>query len=145
MKADLQRRDNWRETIQYAWAKKFSLPPNDPRLLRATLHEAIEQLAGIQAMEILVAERVKDRQDKSSTLAALEKWAAEEEEGSDKPSVQATSTRIRNRGSGRSIRTGAEAKSIADTPHLTGGQWPEWDALELEETDPEKPPLRIQW
>jgi hypothetical protein len=32
--------------------------------------------------------------------------------------------------------TGLEAEAIADKPHLTGD--PEWDAIELEETDPNK-------
>jgi len=38
-------------------------------------------------------------------------------------------------------RTDTEAASIADTPHLTGD--PEWDAIELAETDPMKEPLRV--
>lgn len=36
-------------------------------------------------------------------------------------------------------RTGAEAEAIADKPRLTGD--PEWDAVELEETDPNREPL----
>lgn len=42
-------------------------------------------------------------------------------------------------------RNDAEARKVADTPHLTGGEWAEWDALELAETDPTKEPLKIQW
>jgi len=38
-------------------------------------------------------------------------------------------------------RTDENAASIADTPHLTGD--PEWDAIELSETDPMKERLRI--
>lgn len=37
------------------------------------------------------------------------------------------------------IRTDDEARALADTPHLTGD--PEWDAIELAETSPDKPPL----
>lgn len=37
---------------------------------------------------------------------------------------------------------GATGATEADRPHLTGD--PEWDALELAETDPTKPPLVIQ-
>jgi hypothetical protein len=36
-------------------------------------------------------------------------------------------------------RTDAEARALADTPHLTGD--PEWDAIELAETDPNRAPL----
>jgi hypothetical protein len=36
-------------------------------------------------------------------------------------------------------RNDDEARLIADTPHLTGD--PEWDALELAETDPLRPTL----
>lgn len=38
-------------------------------------------------------------------------------------------------------REGDEAKAVADVPHLTGD--PEWDAIELEETDPTRPPLKV--
>lgn len=34
-----------------------------------------------------------------------------------------------------------EEGGIADQPHLTGD--PEWDAIEMEETDPTKPPLQV--
>lgn len=36
---------------------------------------------------------------------------------------------------------GQTQKEIADTPHLTGD--PEWDELELAETDPSREPLKI--
>jgi hypothetical protein len=35
--------------------------------------------------------------------------------------------------------TGKEAERVADVPHLTGD--PEWDAIELAETDPTRPLL----
>jgi len=38
-------------------------------------------------------------------------------------------------------RTDEAAVSIADTPHLTGD--PEWDAIELAETNPTKEPLKV--
>lgn len=38
-------------------------------------------------------------------------------------------------------RTGAEAAEIADQPHLTGD--PEWDAVEIAETDPTAEPVKI--
>jgi hypothetical protein len=40
-----------------------------------------------------------------------------------------------------SEREESEARAIADTPHLTGD--PEFDAIELAETDPSRPPLRF--
>ena len=36
-------------------------------------------------------------------------------------------------------RTDEEARRLADTPHLTGD--PEWDAVELAETNPDRPLL----
>ena len=39
------------------------------------------------------------------------------------------------------VVTGEEAQKIADVPRLTGD--PEWDRVELEETDPNKPPLDV--
>jgi hypothetical protein len=38
------------------------------------------------------------------------------------------------------VRTDPEARKLADTPHLTGD--PEWDEIELRETDPTRPTLR---
>jgi hypothetical protein len=40
-------------------------------------------------------------------------------------------------------REDGEAAAIADTPHLTGD--PEWDAVELAETDPTREPLPESW
>jgi len=40
------------------------------------------------------------------------------------------------------VVTGKAGAAVADVPHLTGD--PEWDALELSETDPTKPLLRIE-
>jgi len=40
-----------------------------------------------------------------------------------------------------SVLTDTKSQQLADTPHLTGD--PEWDAIELAETDPSKEPLRI--
>ena len=37
------------------------------------------------------------------------------------------------------VRDDEEARALADTPHLTGD--PEWDAVELAETDPTRAPL----
>jgi hypothetical protein len=39
------------------------------------------------------------------------------------------------------VVTGEEAQAIADKPHLTGN--PEWDRIELEETNPDKEPLDL--
>lgn len=48
-----------------------------------------------------------------------------------------------DRAEGSTTKIGPEAEAIADKPHLTG--WAEWDALELEETDPEKEPLKVKF
>lgn len=40
-----------------------------------------------------------------------------------------------------STRTGAPAAEVADKPNLTGD--PEWDAIELAETDPTREPVTI--
>jgi hypothetical protein len=81
--------------------------------LSLTAREAVEQLNGLTAIELLSAERMVRE--------------AEEPQ-----------TQILNDPRGR---TDEVAVSIADTPHLTGD--PEWDAIELAETDPMREPLRI--
>jgi hypothetical protein len=40
----------------------------------------------------------------------------------------------------KTTRYGDDAKALADKPHLTGD--PEWDAIELAETDPTRPTLQ---
>lgn len=96
-----------------------------------TAREALEQVYGVYAIEQLVEERRAEKTKKG------------DKEDYETPSYE---RRDLSKPEKRQItRTDAEAKKKADTPHLTNGAWPEWDELELSETDPNKPPLKIQW
>ena len=111
------------EAIRYLWAAKFNLPPNDERCLRATAREALEHINGMIAIEQIRADHSKRRDS-----------AAEVERAQLEAMGLSPQARIET-------KTGADARAIADKPHLTGD--PEWDALELAETDPTRPPLQI--
>jgi hypothetical protein len=131
----LKNRTHPEQSIRLLWAAKFRLPPNDPRLLQVTIREALEQVHGVAAVEQLTTERATEQRAVVQQAQKVPRFlggdsAAMLEASHDAP-VQATT------------RTDSEARSVADTPHLTGD--PEWDALELAETDPSKPPLKIQW
>lgn len=97
--------------VKLMWAEKYSLPPNDERLLSLTLKEAAEQVFEQEAFKTYARERWRSQNPE------FEDWG--------EPEVE--------------THTGEAAKKIADTPHLTGD--PEWDAIELAETDPRRPLL----
>lgn len=83
-----------------------------------TAKEALEQVRGVAAIESIRNDR---------TEAAMRSRLPPE---------------MRDRLPARaSVLTDAKSQQLADTPHLTGD--PEWDAIELAETDPSKEPLRI--
>lgn len=103
------------------WSEKFNLPPNDERLLRLRVSEAIEQVLALEAIGLQRSEAAERAAFHSVALAG----------GDTTPFVK------------KEVRTDDEARSIADTPHLTGD--PEWDAIELEMTDPNRPPLSDSW
>lgn len=103
--------------VKTLWSEAFNLPPNDERLLSLTAHEALEQ---VEAREALADIRAEARRRKKHAEDFFE----------DKPVV-----------SEKKLITGKEAEQIADKPHLTGD--PEWDAIELAETDPNKAPLAL--
>jgi hypothetical protein len=84
--------------------------------LRLTLREAIEQLFGMQAV------RQHLQQQEGDEPEDLRGW----EEKRRGPPL-------------RTVREDDEARKLADMPHLTGD--PEWDAVELAETDPSRSPL----
>ena len=85
-----------------------------------TLREAIEQLLGMNAIQEYLEEQ-RDNQDSDTPLHQLL-----DRDGHGPPDV--------------TVRTGEEARKLADTPHLTGD--PEWDEIELRETDPSRPTLQ---
>lgn len=112
------------------WAARFNLPPNDPRLLRLTGKEALEQINALAALKELVREQqeeVRAQQPTPEDFALQQQTALG---GEALPHTAQIST-----------RTDAKARAIADTAHLIGD--PEWDGLELLELDPAKPPLDI--
>lgn len=99
------------------------------------MREALEQIHGVAAIEQVIAERTERAQPKSrgprpEDFDALRgELEAHRDDLPSQPEMQ--------------TRTGEEARSIADKPHLTGD--PEWDALELAETDPSKEPLQVRY
>jgi len=81
--------------------------------LRLTARDALEQVIGIDALRQHQAEEARKQ----------------------------TPGAIRETGTPEVLtRTDDEAREIADTPHLTGD--PEFDAVELAETDPSRPRLK---
>lgn len=95
-----------------------------------TAREALEQVYGLVALENL---QRGTRPTSTSNADQTQKFlAGDTADILDDRAVTVDAT----------TRTGAEAQAIADKPHLTGD--PEWDALELAETDPTKPALVIQ-
>ena len=111
-KLNMSRLPDLTRLIKLLWAEKFKLPPNDERLLSLTLREAAEQIFEKQAFAEFMEKRA-------------EKEEAEAERDPEEPQFK--------------TRTDPEAQKLADTPHLIGD--PEWDAVELAETDPTRPPL----
>lgn len=103
--------------IKTLWGMTFNLPPNDERLSALMLHEALEQVLARKALE--------EEHAKAAALQMRRKLASQMRALDDNVEVD----------------TSEEARELADTPHLTGD--PEWDAIELAETDPSKPP--IEW
>lgn len=83
-----------------------------------TAREALEQVRGVAVVEAIRSDRTAD---------ALRSRLPPE---------------LRDRLPARaSVRNDPASQRLADTPRLTGD--PEWDAIELAETDPSKEPLRI--
>jgi len=97
--------------VKLMWAAKFNLPPNDERLLSLTLKEAAEQVFEQEAFKTYAREKHR------TANPEFQDWG--------EPEVETV--------------TGDAAKKVADVPHLTGD--PEWDAIELAETDPRRPLL----
>ena len=100
--------------VKLLWVEKFNRPPNDGRLLSLTLREAAEQVFEQTAFTTFMRNRVDK---KAPVWRDIDEGAA--------PEVETV--------------TGKDAERIADVPHLTGD--PEWDAVELAETDPTRPLL----
>jgi hypothetical protein len=106
--------------IRATWSETFSLPPNDERLLRLTVKEALEQILMRRAVQKAQA---KEFQEKARpTLETLNQ---------DSP-IKAEVETV----------TGKEAEKVADKPNYTGD--PEWDAIEREETDPFREPFDMK-
>ena len=150
MKAELEQKTNLLEMVRFAWAARFNLPPNDPRLLQATAREALEQINGSRAFEQLVQD-ASSKQREDSARDAIEDGTATPAQhafmGGQVLDDEGNPTATIDRRRMVTVR-GPEAEKVADTPHLTAGTkfaWDEWDELELAETDPTKEPLKIQW
>lgn len=103
--------------IKAMWAETFKLPLNDERLLALTPREALEQ---VFAVEALAQRRLDAIKRARHGYATFDRDAPPETE----------------------VRRDEDARKLADTPHLTGD--PEWDAVELAETDPSRPPLTMK-
>ena len=103
--------------IKAMWADCFTLPQNDPRLLDLTAQDALRQIFEIEVLERRRADAV-----------ARATKARRHNHDADAPESEV----LRDEG----------AAKLADTPHLTGDA--EWDAVELSETDPSKPPLTMK-
>lgn len=77
--------------VAMLWSRTFNLPPNDERLSRLTIGDALEQIYARQALDEAVAKRIEDARKK-------------QEEGETESN----------------IRTDDKARAIADAPMLTG-------------------------
>lgn len=122
-----------------------------------TAREALEHINGVYAFEDLIRDRARknareeadeDEEDFpgfEGTPGAGQTFMGGAELLEDGQSV----SRPAAKGKGRVTITGPRAQKVADVPHLTkkGSRdyWPEWNELELAETDPAKEPLKIRW
>lgn len=102
--------------VKLLWAEKYNLPPNDERLLSLTLREAAEQVFAQNA----VREYLREKQERIESHSHVDPY-----DFSSQPEVKTAK--------------GEKARKLADRPHLTGD--PEFDAIELAETDPTRAPL----
>ncbi len=107
--------------LKTMWSEKFNLPPNDERLLQLRPAEVIEQVLALEALALQRSDAAERAAFHAAYLAGMD-----------------TSGYVK-----KEVRTDEEARSIADKPHLTGD--PEWDAIELEMTDPNRPLLSDDW
>ncbi len=112
------------QRLRLRLAKMFSLPPNDERFLRLTVREAAEVVTGMEQLE---AERLDEVDKVFGPRGRRRSPIVMGEEFSHPDGAQ-------------EVRTDEAARALADTPHLTGDA--EWDAMELEATDPGLPPLK---
>lgn len=122
-----------------------------------TAREALEQINGTYAFEQVARERApKQDDDEQPTEDPLDDFGLDDDEegagqrfmGGAVLAEDGQSIRQPGKKKGQVTVVGPEAQLVADRPHLTKGTdhyWPEWDELELAETDPSKPPLKIQW
>lgn len=143
---------NLAKTVSFAWAAKFGLPPNDERLLRVTAREALEQINGVYAFEQIARERAPQQPEEveheEDPFGIEDEAAGQRFMGGAVLAEDGESIRQPGKKKGQVTVVGPEAQAVADKPHLTKGTehyWPEWDELELAETDPSRPPLKIQW
>lgn len=108
-----------------------------------TAREALEQINGSHAFEELVKERTAERATEAPRLPPKRQelmggaWLEEDGQTAVQPSRGGDQEQL--------TVTGPEAEKVADVPHLTGGAWPEWDELELTETDPTREKLQVRW
>lgn len=94
------------------------------------MREALEAVHGLVAIENIAKARAKQR------FAHDAGFEAEDFAGGRDDAI------LRSASPGRSS-TGEAAREVADKPRLTGD--PEWDALELDETDPSREPLKVAY
>ena len=66
MKERLEREPNL--LLRAAWVTLFRIPPNDDRLLRLSDREIAEHVTLVRAMEVLMAEKTKESDNKIPTL-----------------------------------------------------------------------------
>lgn len=114
-----------------------------------TAREALEHVSGIYAFEQLKRERAENLRDEDDNPFDLDYPKPGQQSfmggallADDGQSLMRPSNSGKK---GQVTITGPKAQKVADVPHLTGGAWPEWDELELAETDPAKEPLKIRW
>lgn len=113
-----------------------------------TAREALEQINGLTAFEAYVRERAEARSPAPEQAPELHEEEQTVFMGGALLDPDGATVRHPGEKKGQVTVVGAAARAIADKPHLTEGTdhyWPEWDELEREETDPSKPPLKIQW
>lgn len=92
------------------------------------MREALEAVRGVVAIENIASGQSRSSRTRDDALSVEDRRFLS---GS-------TSDVLRSGAGGKVVQT-----TDADRPMLTGD--PEWDALELEETDPSQEPLKIQY
>ena len=102
------------------WVREFKIPPTDPRFLQLSERELLEQVFLIRALESIQSDYVREATNAPTPDPTSDPFS---------PAYKVK----------EKVVLGKDAEKLSDQPRLTGD--PEWDAVELAETDGLREPI----